>query len=81
MHLFELEFSSFLVWVHALLCLTLCNLRTVAHQAPLSMGFSRQEYRSVLPCPSPGVLLEPEVKTKSPVTPVFAGEFFHHWTT
>ena len=28
--------------------------RTVAHQAPLSMGFSRQEYWSVLPFPSPG---------------------------
>ena len=34
-------------------CVTLCNPRTVAHQAPLSMGFSRQEYCSGLPCPSP----------------------------
>ena len=32
-------------------CLTLCNLWTVTHQAPLSMGFSRQEYWSGLPCP------------------------------
>ena len=31
-------------------------LRTVASQAPLSMGFSRQEYRSGLPCPPPGDL-------------------------
>ena len=30
---------------------------TVAHQAPLSMGFPRQEYRSGLPFPSPGVFL------------------------
>ena len=30
---------------------------TVAHQAPLSVGFSRQEYQSELPFPSPGVLL------------------------
>ena len=30
---------------------------TVAHQAPLSMGFSRQEYWSGLPCPPPGDLL------------------------
>ena len=30
---------------------------TVAHQAPLSMGFSRQEYWSTLPLPSPGILL------------------------
>ena len=32
---------------------------TVAHQAPLSMGFSRQEYRSELPFPPPGDLLDP----------------------
>ena len=35
------------------------NLRTVAHQVPLSMGFSRQEYQSGLPCPSPGDLPDP----------------------
>ena len=35
-------------------CLTLANPWTVAHQAPLSMGFSRQEYWSGLPFPSPG---------------------------
>ena len=38
-------------------CPTLCDpLETVAHQAPLSMGFSRQEYYSGLPSPSPGDL-------------------------
>ena len=31
-------------------------LRTIVHQAPLSMGFSRQEYRNGLPCPLPGDL-------------------------
>ena len=36
------------------LCLTLCNPMDVAHQAPLSMGFSRQEYWSGLLCPPPG---------------------------
>ena len=34
---------------------------TVAHQAPLSMGFSRQEYWSGLPCPPPGDLPEPGI--------------------
>ena len=34
-------------------CPTLCNLWTVAHQAPPSMGFCRQEYWSGLPFPSP----------------------------
>ena len=35
---------------------------TVTHQAPLSMGFSRQEYWSGLPCPPPGDLLHPGIK-------------------
>ena len=39
---------------------------TVAHQATLSMGFSRQEYRSVWPCPSPGDLPNPGIKPVSP---------------
>ena len=40
-------------------CLTLCDLMDcVAHQAPLSMEFSRQEYRSGLPVSSPGDLLD-----------------------
>ena len=39
---------------------------TVAHQAPLTMGFSRQEYRSVLPFPSPEDLLDPEMEPRSP---------------
>ena len=38
-------------------CLTLCTLWTVACWAPLSMGFSRQEYWSGLPCPPPGDLI------------------------
>ena len=37
------------------------TLWTVAHQAPLSMGFSRQEYWSGLPCPPPGDLPDPDV--------------------
>ena len=39
---------------------------TVAHWAPLSMGFSRQEYWNGLPCPSPGDLPDPGIKTRSP---------------
>ena len=39
---------------------------TVAHQTPLSMEFSRQEYRSGLPCPHPGDLLDPGIKPESP---------------
>ena len=39
---------------------------TVAHQAPLSMEFSRQEYWSGLPLPSPGDLLDPGIQLGSP---------------
>ena len=39
---------------------------TVAHQAPLSMGFSRQEYWSGLPLPSPGCLPDPGIESGSP---------------
>ena len=47
-------------------CLTLCDPWTVAHQAPLSMEFSRQEYWSGLPFPSPGDLSNPGIKAGSP---------------
>ena len=46
---------------------------TVAHQAPLSMGFSRQEHWSGLPCPPPGCLPDPGIEHTSSV---LAGEFF-----
>ena len=45
---------------------------TVAHQAPLSMGFSRQEYWSGLPFPSPGDLSDPGIKPRSPALQVDA---------
>ena len=41
------------------------TLWTVACQAPLSMGFSRQEYWSVLPCPPPGDLPDPGIEPAS----------------
>ena len=46
---------------------------TVAQQAPLSMGFPRQEYRSGYPFPSPGDLPSPGIK---PGSPTLAGRFF-----
>ena len=47
-------------------CLTLATPWTVACQAPLSVGFSRQEYWSGLPFPSPGDLPDPGIETGSP---------------
>ena len=52
------------------------TLWTVAHQTPLSMGFSRQEYRSGLPCPPPGDLPDPGIEPASLMSPGFAGGFF-----
>ena len=47
-------------------CPTLCDPWTVAHQVPPSMGFSRQEYWSGLPFPSPGDLPNPGIEPRSP---------------
>ena len=59
--------------VHATLlqsCPTLVTPWTAAHQAPLSMGFSRQEHWSGLSFPSPGGLPDPGIKTAPLTTPV-----------
>ena len=42
---------------------------TLAHQAPVPMGFSRQEYWSELPCPPPGDLPDPEIEPASLTSP------------
>ena len=70
------------------LCVCLCVLSrfscvwlfvilwTIGHQAPLSMGFSRQKYWSDLPCPPPGDLPDPGIKSASLMSPTLAGGFF-----
>ena len=57
------------------------TLWTVAHQAPLSMGFFKQEYWSRLPCPPPGDLPDPGTEPKSLMSPTLAGGFFTTSTT
>ena len=54
-------------------CPTLFTPWTVAHQAPLSMGFSRHEYWSGLPFPSPEHRPDPGIQ---PTSPARAGELF-----
>ena len=61
--------EAFPPWVGGLvakLCLTLATPWTVTHQTPLSMEFSRQEYWSGLPFPSPGALPNPGIRLASP---------------
>ena len=52
------------------------TLWTTACQAPLSLGFSRQEYRSGLSCPPPGDLPDPGTESACHTSPALAGWFF-----
>ena len=77
--------NKFITLLTILMCLCLvvsdsfaATPRTVAPQASLSMGFSRQEYRSGLPFPPPGAL--PDSKTEFS-SPVLAGRFLTTGTT
>ena len=51
------------------------TLWTIACQAPLPIGFSRQEYWSGLPFPPPGDLPNPGIETTSPEAPVLQANF------
>ena len=55
-------------------CPTLCDPH--GHQAPPSMGFSRQEYWSGFPFPFPQDLPDPGIEPASPVSPTLTGRFF-----
>ena len=58
-------------------CPVLCDPTDyVAQQAPLSMRFPRQEYRTGLSFPSPGDLPNPGIEATYPVSPAFADRFF-----
>ena len=55
------------LWLVAQLCLTLCDSMDCSPPgSSLSMGFSRQEYQSGLPCPPPGELPNPGIEARSP---------------
>ena len=64
MQALNLDSQSIVNVSHSVMSDSLC--RTVARQAPLSMGFSRQEYWSGLPFPSPGDLPDPGIEPQSP---------------
>ena len=73
-----LKMSSY-IFINTICCLvavtsdSFATLLTMAHQAPLSMGFPRQEYWSGLPFPSSGDLPNPGIELLSPA---LAGGFF-----
>ena len=81
--LIQLILCLFTVWYRGQICvfvlshLRLCaTLWIVAHQASLSRQFSRQEYWSGLPFPSPGDLFNPRIKPVSLTSLALAGRFF-----
>ena len=53
------------------------NNKTAACQAPLSMGFSRQEYWSGLSCPPPGDIPNPAIEPESPATLALQADSLH----
>ena len=57
-------------------CLTLCNPMDCSPPGSFVLGILRQEYRSRLPCPPPGDLLNSEIEPVSLTSPALAGEFF-----
>ena len=66
--------DSVLCCVQSLQLCLFVTLWTVALQATLSMGFSRQEYQSELPCPPQGDLPDPGSKPLSPVSPALQAD-------
>ena len=80
---FPIEYKSFTYTVcilsHFSHVRLLATLWTVAHQDPLSMEFSRQEYWSGLPFPTPGDLPDPGIEPESRKSPASAGrEVLYH---
>ena len=70
----RLEIQNLLLWLSVQFSHSIMsdsgNSWTAAHQAPLSIGFPRQEYSSGLPFPPPGDLPDPTIKPKSPALQV-----------
>ena len=64
-----------------LTCMCVVTLWTAAHQAPLSVEFSRQQYLSELPFPSPGDLPDSGTEPGSLMSSALAGGFFSFLTT
>ena len=88
---FFINHTGLLLWLikHVHVCMLsgfsgapLCvMLWTVACETPLSMAFSRQEYWSELPCPSPGDLPNPGIETVSPTLQVNSLPLSHRGST
>ena len=80
-HLFSRKMTSLKSFAYGLSCFScvwLCKtLWTITSQAPLSMGFSRQEYWSGLPCPPPGYLSSPGMELNSYISCIDRWVLYH----
>jgi len=76
-----LSYSEILLTIHVCVLSCFSCVQLFAHQASLSMRFSRQEYWSGMPCPLPGDLPDPGVKPTSLMSSALAGVFFTTNTT
>ena len=82
--LYQVLFAALRIFTVACVCLLsrfsrvwlFATLWTLAHEAPLSLEFSRQEYWSGLPWLPPGDLPVPGIRLESLVSPALAGKFF-----
>ena len=72
---------TLLLFNHSVVPDSFATPRAIAHQAPLSMGFSRQEYWSGLQCPPPADLPDPGIKPVSSAAPVLKSDSLplSHW--
>ena len=85
--LLNLKLLDFFPFSFSPLCAVLSHVRlfvtawTVAHQAPLPMGFPRQEYWNELPFPPPGDRPDPGIASMSPVSPALPTDslLLSHW--
>ena len=74
--IFKIVASNLCVCAQTLSRIQLCNPVTVACLVPLSVGFSRQEHWSGLPCPPPGDHPNPVIELISLMSPALAGGLF-----
>ena len=73
--------SLSLLFNHHVVSNSFATPQTIAHQVPLSMRFSRQEYWSGLLCPPPEDLLDPGIEPGSSMSSALAGRFYTTSTT
>ena len=79
--MFYNQYLKIIFWGFYTFCQINMTPWTTAHQAPLSMGFPKQEYYSGLPCPPPGDLPNPRIKLVSLIVSCIGRWVLYRWAT